>query len=79
MIGNGRNRAKPTRDTKTGVEYRSEYQAGKAVAATFQLDPTNPLIFYKVIQRCPGRFQTKNARGEWVELDDPSASGVTKQ
>lgn len=77
MIGRGPNQAKPIRDRNTGVEYPSMYQAGRALAATFQLDPADQLVWYKILPRAPGRFETKNSRGEWVGLDDPSVEGFT--
>ena len=77
MIGRGPNKAKPIRDRKTGAAYTSMYQAGKALAATFQLDPKDQLVWYKILPRAAGRFETKNARGEWVSLNDPSVEGYT--
>ena len=72
VIGRGRNKAKPILDTKTGTEYRSMYQAGKALAPSFQLNAEDQLVWYKILPRAPGRFRTKNPQGEWVDLDDPS-------
>jgi hypothetical protein len=77
VIGRGPNKAKPIRDTRTGTEYPSMYQAGKALAASFQLDPKNQLVWYKIVPRARGRFQTRNAHGDWVDLDDPSVEGFT--
>lgn len=77
MIGKGPNKAKPIRDRQTGTEYRSMYQAGKALASSFQLDPSDQLVFYKIRERAAGRFETRNARGEWVSLNDPSVEGYT--
>jgi hypothetical protein len=77
MIGRGPNKAKPILDTKTGAEYASMYQAGKALAQSFGLDTKDQLVWYKIVARAPGRFQTKNARGVWVDLDDASVVGFT--
>ena len=77
MIGKGRNKAKPILDTKARKEYRSMYQAGKALASSFGLDPDNQLVWYKIQAKHGDRFRTKNRRGEWVALDDPSVQGFT--
>ena len=77
MIGRGPNKAKPILDTKTNAQYRSMYQAGKALAGSFGLDPSDQLVWYKIVARAPGRFHTRNANGDWVDLNDPSVVGYT--
>jgi hypothetical protein len=46
----------PVRDTKTGVIYRSKYQAGKALAAEAGANLTDRFAWYKLISQFPGRF-----------------------
>lgn len=46
----------PVRDTKTGVIYRSKYQAGKALATEAGANLTDRFAWYKLISRFPGRF-----------------------
>jgi hypothetical protein len=41
----------PVKDTFTGKVYRSKYQAGKALASEFGLDPTDRFVWYKIIKR----------------------------
>lgn len=52
----GRSKAKPQRDTKTGIVYSSEYAAGKAVAAEYGLNPLNTYVWYKIKQIDKTRF-----------------------
>ena len=52
----GRQKAKPVKDTKTGITYHSKASAGMAVAAEYGLDPTNHFIWYAVIKKDPERF-----------------------
>lgn len=77
MIGRGPNKPKPVRDTATGREYKSMYQAGKDLARGLSLDPADQLVWYKIRARFPNRFQTRNVDGEWVALDDPAVPGPT--
>jgi hypothetical protein len=51
-----RKKAKPQRDTKTGIVYKSKSSAGMAVAAEYSLDPTETFIWYEVIKKDPDRF-----------------------
>jgi hypothetical protein len=67
-----RNRAKPILDTETRREYRSMSEAGKALAPLVGGDINNTFVWYQILRAFPNRFLTKNARGEWVALDDPS-------
>lgn len=52
----GKQKAQPVKDTKTGVVYPSKARAGMAVAAEYDLDPTNHFVWYDVIKRSPERF-----------------------
>ena len=49
-------KAKPTKDIKTGIVYRSKAAAGMAVAAEYGLDPTETFIYYEIMKRDPGRL-----------------------
>lgn len=51
-----RKKAKPQKDTKTGIVYRSKASAGMAVAAEYGLDATETFIWYQVIKADPDRF-----------------------
>lgn len=64
---------KPIRDTETGTEYPSEGAAGRALYHLVNGDPKNTFVWYKIVRAFPQRFQTKNAAGDWVSLDDPTA------
>ena len=51
------NRRTPVEDTETGKVYRSKYQAGKALASRFGLDPNDSFVWYKILKRArPDRF-----------------------
>jgi hypothetical protein len=65
--------AKPIRDTITGMEYGSEARAGKALYQLVGGDIKDTFVWFKIQRAFPGRFETKNAEGEWVALTDPSA------
>lgn len=52
----GRSKAIPVRDTKTGIIYRSESAAGKALAQEFGTPITNTYAYYKIIKDAPGRL-----------------------
>jgi hypothetical protein len=58
----GRKAARPVRDTKTGVVYRSESAAGMAVAGEYGLPAVKPdgtpnsFVWYAVIKKDPNRF-----------------------
>jgi hypothetical protein len=67
------NKAKPIRDRKTGKEYRSETEAGKALASEVGGDIQDNFVWFKIARAFPDRFLTKNHAGEWVALDHPSA------
>jgi hypothetical protein len=64
---------KPIRDTETGKEYKSEGEAGRDLYHLVGGDPKNTFVWFKIQRTFPHRFQTKNAEGDWVHLDDPSA------
>lgn len=63
---------KPILDTETGKEYRTEYQAGKALHKLVGGDINDTFVWFKIQREFPDRFRTKNPDGEWVPLDDPS-------
>ena len=46
----------PQMDTKTKIEYSSKAKAGMAVAAEYNLDPTETFVWYAVIKKDPTRF-----------------------
>lgn len=69
----GRGRPKPILDTETGKEYGSEYGAGKALYSLVGGDIKDTFVWFKILRAFPRRFRTKNAEGEWVPTDDPSA------
>jgi len=52
----GHKESKPVRDTKTGIVYRTESSAGKAVASEYGLAIDN-FVWYKVIKADPTRFE----------------------
>src|SRR2546425_9820795 len=64
---------KPILDVQTRKEYEAEAAAGRALAHLVKGDPKDPFVWFKIQRRMPDRFRTKNAEGEWVKLDDPSA------
>jgi hypothetical protein len=66
-------RAKPIRDTRTGEEYRSETEAGKALASEVGGSIQDNFVWFKLVRAFPDRFQTKNPEGEWVAMDHPTA------
>lgn len=70
-------KAKPIRDTETGKEYRSEYQAGKALYWLVGEDIKDTFVWFKILRAFPDRFQKKNSDGEWVHPDDPSVEPGT--
>lgn len=51
-------KAKPVRDTRTGIEYKSKSAAGMAVAAEYNMDPNNTYVWYEIIMKDPDRFVT---------------------
>lgn len=53
----GKARARPVKDTKTGVTYKSEYAAGKAVAVEYGLDPADHFAWFKILKADPKRFE----------------------
>lgn len=55
-VTKAKKKAKPQKDTKTGVVYKSKSSAGMAVAAEYGLDPTETFIWYEVIKKAPDRF-----------------------
>jgi len=55
------NRGTPVKDTQTGWIYPSKYQAGKALAKRFGLDPKDNFVWYKILKQArPGRFINVN-------------------
>ena len=64
-------KAKPTKDTKTGITYKSHAAAGMAVAAEYNLDPTDTYVWFSVIQKDPTRFKEIGA------FIPPKASSLT--
>jgi hypothetical protein len=75
----GPRRAHPIRDTETGKEYGSKYQAGKDLYWLVGGDVKDLHVWFKIARKFPSRFQTKNADDNWVALDDPSAPvGTTR-
>lgn len=72
-------KAHPIRDTETGKEYGSKYQAGKDLYWLVGGDVRDLHVWFKIARKFPSRFQTKNAEDEWVGLDDPTApTGTTR-
>lgn len=49
-------KAKPVKDTTTGITYKSKSAAGKAVAAEYGLDPKDTYVWYEIIKKAPKRF-----------------------
>jgi len=64
---------KPILDVKTRKEYPSQAAAGRDLAHLIKGDPKNNFVWFELVKRMPERFRTRNAKGEWVTLDDPSA------
>lgn len=63
----------PIQDTETGKEYQSKGEAGRDLYRLVGGDPKDTYVWYKIMRAFPKRFRVKNADGEWVALDDPSA------
>jgi hypothetical protein len=49
-------KAKPVKDKKTGIEYKSKSAAGMAVAAEYGLNANDTYVWYEVIKKDPNRF-----------------------
>jgi hypothetical protein len=64
---------KPILDVKTRKEYPSQAAAGRDLAHLIKGDPKNNFVWFELVKRMPERFRTRNVKGEWVPLDDPSA------
>jgi len=64
---------KPILDVKTRKVYPSQAAAGRDLAHLIKGDPKNNFVWFELVKRIPERFRTRNAKGEWVSLDDPSA------
>lgn len=60
-------------DLETGIEYATEYRAGKALGYLVGARRTDTWAWFKLIRQFADRFRTRNADGDWVRLDDPSA------
>ena len=63
----------PVMDVKTGKQYRSKSEAGRRLAHLVKGDPNDNFVFFKIQRAMPERFRVRNASGEWVALNDPSA------
>lgn len=63
----------PVLDVKTGKQYRSKSEAGRKLAHLVKGDPNDNFVFFKIQKALPDRFRFRNADGDWVTLDDPSA------
>lgn len=46
----GRNGASPIKDTTTGIIYKSKSEAGRVLASTFNLDPADKWVWYKILK-----------------------------
>jgi len=55
--GKAKAKAKPVRDKTTGVTYKSEYAAGKALASEFGFDPADRFVWFKILKGSPERFE----------------------
>ncbi len=64
---------KPILDVKTRKVYPSQAAAGRDLAHLIKGDPKNNFVWFALLKRMPERFRTRNAKGEWVSLDDPTA------
>ncbi len=64
---------KPILDVQTRKQYESQAAAGRALAHLVKGDPKDSWVWFKIQRRMPDRFRVRNAEGEWVKLDDPSA------
>jgi hypothetical protein len=74
-----RRKAHPIRDTETGKEYRSKYQAGKDLYWLVGGDVRDLHVWFKIAKTFPTRFETKNQDDHWVPLNHPSAPiGTTR-
>lgn len=74
-----RRRVKAIRDTITGVVYDSETQAGKALCELVGGRVSDTFVWFKLARAFPDRFETMNAEGRWVPLDDATAPrGTTR-
>jgi hypothetical protein len=61
------NSPKATRDTRTGREYRSRHQAGRAIAPEVGVDPNHkPSPWVLVVKQFPLRFQDV-ATGSFID------------
>lgn len=54
-------KARPVKDTTTGITYKSKSSAGMAVAEEYGLDKNNTYIWYEIIKKDPKRFMEVNA------------------
>ena len=69
----GRRTVIPVMDVKTGKQYHSKSEAGRRLAHLVKGDPNDNFVFFKIQRAMPERFRVRNADGNWVALDDPSA------
>lgn len=67
----------PVLDVKTGKSYRSKSEAGRMLAHLVKGDPNDNFVFFKIQRAMPERFRVRNADGDWVPLNDPSAPAGT--
>jgi len=72
-VSTSRHAAKQILDAATEKEYGSESKAGKDLYWLVGGDIKDSHVWFKILRRFPDRFRTKNADGEWVALNDPSA------
>lgn len=69
---------KPIRDTKTGKQYPSMYEAGKDLAGLVGGDASNRFVWFEIQRKFRGRFETKDENGNWVPLSN-GKSKTTEQ
>ena len=53
----GRSAAQAVMDATTGIRYKSLGAAGRAVAAQYDLDPTDKWVYYAIVKADPNRFK----------------------
>lgn len=61
------------RDVLTKKEYPAKAAAGRDLAHLVNGDPSDQFIWFEIARTFPDRFRVRNAEGDWVRLDDPSA------
>lgn len=63
----------PILDVTTGKQYRAKAAAGRDLAHLVKGDPRDNFVWFQILKAFPDRFRTRNAKGDWVRLDDPTA------